>query len=126
VRERLEKAEYDTVRYEVAVALNPQTLEIGLTAERLLLKQSDDGANPQRDFFPQLVAAPETILFPKSARGTQPVIKKVPGGNDNYYAETAKGYNPSFKLGERKSALGNLPADEKTFPVSTWLRQFLT
>ena len=126
VRQSLENAELDTVRYEVAVALNPQTLEIGLTAERVLLKPSEKNGDPQRDFFPQLVAAPESILFPKSARGTQPVIKKVPGGNDNYYAETAKGYNPSFKLGERKSALGNLPADEKTFPVSTWLRQFLT
>jgi predicted ATPase len=126
VRQRLGNAEYDTVRYEVAVALDPQTLEIGLTAERVLLKQSEINGDRQRDFFPQLVGAPASILFPKTAKGTQPVIKKVPGGNDNYYAETAKGYNPSFKLGERKSALGNLPADEKTFPVSTWLRQFLT
>lgn len=126
VRQRLGQSEYDTVRYEVAVAVNNQTHEFGLTAERVLLKPSESNDERQRDFFPQLVTAPTSILFPRTARGTQTAIKKVPDGNDNYYAETEKGYNPSFKLGPRKSALGNLPADETTFPVSTWLRQFLT
>jgi len=126
VRTRLGQNPYDTVRYEVAVALDPQTQEIGLTAERVLLKSAETNGERQRDFFPQLVVAPPSILFPRTAKGTQTAIKKVPDGNDNYYAETAKGYNPSFKLGPRKSALGNLPADETTFPVSTWLRQFLT
>ncbi len=126
VRQRLDNAEHDTVRYEVAVALDPKTQEIGLTAERVLLKRAETNGDRQRDFFPQLVSPPSTILFPKTVKDIQAVIKKVPGGNDNYYAETAKGYNPSFKLGGRKSALGNLPADEKTFPVSTWLRQFLS
>jgi energy-coupling factor transporter ATP-binding protein EcfA2 len=126
VRQRLGPSDYDTVRYEIAVAFDAQTQEIGLTAERVLLKPSETDGERQRDFFPQLVTAPPTILFPRTAKGTQTAIKKVPDGNDNYYAETEKGYNPSFKLGPRKSALGNLPADETTFPVSTWLRQFLT
>ena len=30
-----------------------------------------------------------------------------------------------FKLGRSKSALANIPADEKSFPVSTWFRQLL-
>jgi predicted ATPase len=32
---------------------------------------------------------------------------------------------PSFKLGIKRSALGNLPADETKFPASTWLKTFL-
>jgi predicted ATPase len=36
------------------------------------------------------------------------------------------GFAPSFKLGPRKSALGNLPEDESQFPVSTWLKRTLT
>jgi len=126
VQRQLGPSGYDTVRYEVAVAVDRETQEIGLTAERVLLKQAESDVAPQRDMFPQLVVAPTSILFPRTLKGTHTSIKKVPNGNDNYYAETEKGYNPSFKLGPRKSALGNLPADETTFPVSTWLRQFLT
>lgn len=32
---------------------------------------------------------------------------------------------PSFKLGQTKAALANIPADEKSFPVSTWSRGLL-
>jgi predicted ATPase len=50
--------------------------------------------------------------------------------NDNFYPEVLSGagrggFMPSFKLGEKRSALGNLPADEKKFPISTWLKTFL-
>jgi len=38
--------------------------------------------------------------------------------------ESGKGWAPSFKLGPRKSALGNLPEDESKFPVSSWLKNF--
>ncbi|MBI2875670.1 MAG: ATP-binding protein, partial [Candidatus Tectomicrobia bacterium] len=35
---------------------------------------------------------------------------------------TGKGWDHSFRLGPRKSALGNLPDDESKFPISTWLK----
>jgi hypothetical protein len=57
------------------------------------------------------------------------IVTKNPKGNDNFYSEvhseSGKGWAPSFKLGSRKSALGNLPEDESKFPVSTWLKKFL-
>ena len=57
------------------------------------------------------------------------MISKVPGGNDNFYSEihtsAGKGWFPSFKLGAHRSALGNLPADEKSFPVATWFQELL-
>ena len=58
------------------------------------------------------------------------MVNKVPGGNDNFYSETypqgGRGWAPSFKLGPQKSALGNLPADTKSFPVATWFREYLS
>ncbi len=33
---------------------------------------------------------------------------------------------PSFRLGAKKTALGNLPEDEKNFPASTWLKVLLS
>lgn len=56
------------------------------------------------------------------------LFSKIPGGNDNFYAEAyAKEgrWAPSFRLGPRKSTLGNLPEDETKFPVSTWFKQLL-
>jgi len=53
----------------------------------------------------------------------------VPDRNDNFYSEvyleSGKGWAPSFKLGPRKSALGNLPADESKFPVTVWFKNLL-
>lgn len=61
---------------------------------------------------------------------TRTVVSKASGGNDNFYAETEparrQGWVPSFKLGPRRSALGNLPEDESKFPVATWLKSLLS
>jgi hypothetical protein len=89
--------------------------------------ESSNG-NEQRMLFPTEANAPATILTRKGAKGTRTVVNKVPGGNDNFYAEVqpmGQGWAPSFKLGTRKSALGNLPADENNFPVATWLKTLL-
>ena len=65
---------------------------------------------------------PESIVTPLRAEETRTLFNKTPGGNDNYHAD-AHGkegrWAPSFKLGRRKSTLGNLPEDESNFPVST-------
>jgi hypothetical protein len=64
-------------------------------------------------------------MSPKIVKGAKTVVNKVTGGNDNFYDETGKGWDHAFKLGPRKSALGNLPEDESKFPVSTWLKGLL-
>jgi hypothetical protein len=70
------------------------------------------------------------MVLAKAARASLTIINKVKGGNDNFYSEThretRKGWVPAFKLGPRRSALGNMPADESKFPVSSWLRDLLT
>ena len=119
----------DTIRYEASVGLTPETKEIGLLAEKVLLKKSRLDSPTQRTIFPEHVSPRTTILTPGGDRATRLLIHKVPGGNDNFYSETyrdrGKGWVPTFKLGVRKSALGNLPEDETKFPVATWLKQAL-
>lgn len=128
-RSRLRKQEVDTVRYEVAVSLSAQDQNIDILAETVLLKKADRPTSRHTELFPDWAPAPETILTPARNRSVHTVLRKVPGGNDNYYSETykeaGKGWLPSFKLGPRRSALGNLPADESEFPVSTWLKDLL-
>jgi hypothetical protein len=103
---------------------------MGILTEKALLKPPNPGARAprQRELFPMPPAPPGTLMTGKG-KGYRTVLNKVRGGNDNFYSEayqeTGKGWAPSFKLGIRKSALGNLPADESKFPVTTWLKDLL-
>lgn len=131
-RQLLARPDYDRIRYEVAVGLSPETEEVSLLAETALLKQASLKKSPERLLFPTPPEAPETILTRKKPGDSTSriIVNKVPGGNDNFYSEcyheAGKGWAPAFRLGPRKSALGNLPEDESKFPVSTWLKRLLT
>jgi len=125
-RSALANPDLDTIRYEVEIGIQPETEEVSILAEKAALKTGIVPSQPQRVLFPQECAPPESILTPKGSKGTKVIVNKVPRGNDSFYPETGKGFAPSFKLGTRKSALGNLPEDESQFPVSSWLKGFLT
>jgi hypothetical protein len=98
---------------------------VQILAERVILKTMEESSFQQRELFPQQPEPPESVLSPKSAKGTKTVLNKVQTGNDNFYDETGKGWDHAFKLGPRRSALANLPEDESKFPVSTWLKSLL-
>ncbi|MFH7319608.1 AAA family ATPase [Desulfurivibrio sp. D14AmB] len=127
----LRDKDFDTVRYEVSFGIDDNSNEVAINAEKVLLKRS--GSSPklpqQASLFPTSHVPPATIMTARSAHGTQTIINKVSGGNDNFYSEVyqekGKGWAPAFKLGPRKSALGNLPEDESKFPVATWLKTLL-
>jgi predicted ATPase len=131
-RDILRDKGYDTVRYEIALGIDTDTKENVILTEKVLLKRSSSGVKQplQPSVFPMSYVPPPTITTAQRAHGTQTVINKVVGGNDNFYSEVyqgkGKGWAPSFKLGPHKSALGNLPEDESKFPVATWLKRLLT
>jgi len=126
-RRQLLPSHYDVCRYEVRIGIDPKSRENSILAERLLLMTSEgDGRPVQREMFPDVKTPPKTILKKVPARGIKTVVNKVPAGNDNFYDETGKGWDHAFKLGPRKSALGNLPEDETKFPVATWVKSILT
>lgn len=118
---------YDRCRYEVAVGVDSDTKENAILAERvLLLKRPSKPKTLQRTLFPEPSPdVPRTIMTSIPSKGIKTIVNKVPGGNDNYYSERGKGWDPTFKLGPRKSALANLPEDESKFPVSTRLKRML-
>lgn len=131
LRASLIRTDFDTVRYEIALGIDPDSLELGLQAESVLLKV---GARPEfsrRQLFPETPAIPASLISgEKDSPEARTVVHKVPGGSDNFFSETfqetGEGWFPAYKLGPRRSALSNLPADESKFPVSTWLRELLT
>lgn len=131
-RSLLRDKDYDTIRYEVSFGIDAKTEETVIQTEKVLLKKALPDAEQPRQvaLFPTVHVPPGSIITQKGIKGTQTVINKVSGGNDNFYSEVyqekGKGWAPAFKLGPRKSALGNLPEDESKFPVSTWLKRLLT
>jgi predicted ATPase len=122
---------FDTIRYEVQIGMDAATGEYGINHERTLLKRGVRKVTLERnEVFPFAREEPETIMSKRASRQERSVLMKKKGGNDNFYseasAESGKGWFPSIKLGPKKSALGNLPEDEAKFPVSTWLKAFLS
>ncbi|MBW2021153.1 MAG: ATP-binding protein [Deltaproteobacteria bacterium] len=125
-RKLLQSPAYERCRYEVAVGIDQSTGEYGIFSERLILMSRPKEDRIQKMLFPQVSTPRETILTRVPAKGLKTVVNKVPQGNDNFYDETGKGWDHAFKLGPRKSALGNLPEDESKFPVATWFKAVLS
>jgi hypothetical protein len=131
LRKLTAKPDLDTARYEVAIGFDETQRQFEFKAEKFLLRKKPNGTRiEQRPLFPMPPEALDTLLTLKRPRDIKIVVNKVPGGNDNFYSETygqsGKGWTPSFKLGPQKSALGNLPADESSFPVAMWFREYLS
>ena len=119
------RPELDTARYLVVAGFDEDHNWFEIKTETLTLKKYRAYEPPWISSFPASYSrAPDSLAIPRQAGKT--IIKKVPGGNDNFYRETGKGWTPSFRLGPQKSALGNLPEDDKSFPVATWFREYLT
>jgi len=123
---RLPDQDFRACRYEVVIASNPESDEAAILSEKaLVLLPTDVPRDPQETLFPLGGAVPETLVTPRGVRSAKTLVNKVPGGNDHFYDETGHGWDHAFKLGSKKSALGNLPEDEGRFPVSTWLKGML-
>lgn len=128
IAEKLEKPEYCIARYELAIGMEEESKELGIRAEKLLLTSNseEEGENKESGLFPEIRHVPDSILVPKMAKGKKTIVNKVEDGNDNFYDETGGGWDHPFKLGPRRSALGNVPEDESRFPASTWVKGVLT
>lgn len=121
---------HSIVRYEVSIGNGKEIGDHAILAEQVLLKEPEQSAQYiQKEMFPEEQPSPETIIGSKGQK-VHTVVRKSPGRNDNYYpdghAEKATRWAPAFKLGPYRSALGNLPADELRFPISSWLKEVLT
>ncbi len=100
--DHLARIDFDTVRYEITLGIDPGTQELGILTEKVFLV-SRTGSQLYR---PVVLKTPEQDIF-------------SPEVDDMMRASHV------LNLGPRNSALKNLPADETRFPVSLWLRRLL-
>ncbi len=134
IKEEISKT-YTVIRYEIKVGAFDNA-EIGIKDEVAWLLPSSqssqrDNSKAERTLFPEYLSSPKTVFnnsIGKFSGGkVKRILSKKFGGNDNFYVETSEnsGWIPSFKLGIKKSALGNLPDDPTRFPASSWLKKYL-
>lgn len=133
LRPLLENKNFNTVRYEVSFSIDTDSEEFVISTEKVVLKEGENSPKTSeknsREIFPNWKGYPaKTIISPMGIKGRSTIVNKSDTGDDKFYAEVpqpAMRKWAAFKLGPRKSALGNLPEDESMFPVSTWLKKIL-
>ena len=124
-KEKLNGKPYDTIRYEVAIGQESDDAELGILAEKVLLKTHREEPLAQPELFPRESPTPESILTPHPTHNTRPVVMKEDGVSK--FADETEGGDPHvFKLSPARSTLRNLPEDESKFPVATWLKGILS
>ncbi len=132
-----ENKHFDTIRYELTIGIHDTKKEIGILGERALLLNAKllDTPTEVRELFPNYTPS-NVAICNKKYKNTKnntthkTILNKKIDGNDSFYPELYEkngsgGWLPSFKLGHKKSALANLPADEEKFPALNWLKEYL-
>jgi len=134
ISDKFIEKKFSSIRYELKIGKQNDTFENSIKEENVFLLTSTAKFKNETSIlklqFPEFAETENSVLVNKfKPKQSKRVISKKQGGNDNFYVETyersGKGWIPSFKLGIKKSALGNLPEDETKFPASTWLKSFL-
>ena len=133
---------YDTVRYEIAILLDPATNELGIRAERGMLRNADSQAAAETRQPPMSRGISDATLREQNRQDIRLVFEAplTPadfrakfgfdlGSRDEIAVWAMEGegrtkadvFYSSFNI--KKSLLATTPPDEFVFPVSTWLRR---
>jgi predicted ATPase len=126
LRERLTDNDLRTIRYEIALSIDPKTQERGLTKERVVLKKATAPRISRRSQFPKPSDLPDTV-FERNKDGRR-ILLRVPGRSDVVVSETASrvvSFHLIGKVGRRESVLASV-FNEMRFPVSMWLKKTLS
>jgi predicted ATPase len=111
------REDLDTIRFEVALSIDPETQERGLTKERVFLKKASG-----------ITRRPKTSVFERKKGVQRNILVKAPMRDNVVREEVSLRFNPArlpINLGPRRSILASV-FDNQRFPISTWLRQTLT
>jgi predicted ATPase len=128
-RERLKNGGYSRARYELSLGVAIDDEQPTILAETFWLVPSESRTPSlprTRHLFPEIGAAPETILSGRKApKGWKRIVNKVAESGNDYFSSETSNWDNLFRLGPQKSALANLPEDETKFPIATWFKELL-
>lgn len=117
---------YNSIRYDILIKFDNESNLASIVRERVSLKEDKYKAILQPNFFPMEKESRESFFQVWHIDGTRVIVEKDWNGVDSFYSEKNKTLQNKFRLGLRKSALGNLPEDETQYPAATWLKGLLS
>lgn len=143
IRNNLEDQHFDTIRYEVGIGINFDTLQVELQHEKVMLirRERPSVILPTYELFPSnSISLPKSgsIAYPQGTQGnyTKMIMSRQSNGESNYYPEPIKedtdndyksnGKIPAFQLKHHTSSFKALPPDSTKFPVALWFKDLLT
>lgn len=135
IEEKLKEPKYSKARYGIVLAKNQEhgiiiesenlwlIKDINKIEYNLKIKKERD----RRTLFPMEPILPTSIVYPpkKTHHGWRKVISKIHQGNDYFRSETTD-WNTIYRFGPTKSSLARVPEDTDRFPISLWVKNFLT
>ena len=118
---------YQIARYELAIGKDSESGELTIVNETLWLCPEPVSRNTsQASLFPNESAPPASVLTECARKGRYKVISKSESGHHTFNSETRiLSTSSALRVGFRRSALANLPQDEKHFPVALWVQNLL-
>ena len=118
---------YQIARYELAIGKDSESGELTIVNETLWLCPEPVSRNTsQASLFPNESAPPASVLTERARKGRYKVISKSESGHHTFNSETRiLSTSSALRVGFRRSALANLPQDEKHFPVALWVQNLL-
>jgi predicted ATPase len=117
---------YPYLRYEMRVGIEAGSGEIALLTENLWLLNESRPKTPSKSSFPDVPTLPDHITRDSGKHtpsGWRKIISKT--ANSDYFRSETTDWNSNFGFGRQRSALGNLPIDERRFPAASWFKTYL-
>jgi len=115
IKQKLKDKDYFLVRYEISLKLDDEKGVIIDNEKVWLIKREQ--ANLLEPF--SLITQGRHIPL-----GWRKVISKTSKGNDYFKSETTD-WKILYKLGHLRTSFTGIPEDDKRFPVTLWVRNFL-
>ena len=118
---------YHIARYELAIGKDSESGELTIVNETLwLCPEPVSRATLHASLFPNESVPPASVLTERAGKGWYKVISKSESGHHTFNSETRiSSTSSALRVGFRRSALANLPQDEKHFPVALWVQNLL-
>lgn len=134
IKTKIWNPKIDTIRYEIQLGkIDGQANQYGIKEERVFLFTKPLQAVQEITLFPDNHDnAPKTLFFKTKTliESYRQTIHKSTKGKDSYYDEISeqagKGWNQSFMIGVKRSALAYMMPDEHKYPATAWLRAYLS
>ena len=127
LRKSTENNRYQTARYELAIGKDSESGELTIVNETLwLCPERVSRATLHTSLFPNESVPPASVLTERAGKGWYKVISKSESGHHTFNSETRiSSTSSALRVDFRRSALANLPQDEKHFPVALWVQNLL-